>query len=167
MTKDAFKDCMLALMAMAPKELKASAVEVYWVRLSKQGYADEDLQSGTNTLIDNHHWRAFPKVSEFIDACSEARQKRLEREYEAHKKKENEYRTLDMDQMLARGEKRTKSPEAQAAIHNTLALLRNEIDLRTWCAGQKVIFTDKASQEVVHRIESGILVRRGQEVERG
>jgi len=162
MTKDAFKDCMLTLMAMVPKELPAKAVEIYWDRLSKQGYADEDLRAGSDSLIDNHHWRAFPTVAEFVDACSEARQERLQKDYEARKKEENQYRALDMDQILERGAKRGKSPEVQAAILNARRLLHHEIDMPTWCAGQKIILTDDASQRTLHKVESRLMARRSE-----
>lgn len=162
MTPAVFKDCISGLLAMAPRgrEVGEKALEIYWDRLFKQGYADEDLQAGTNRIIDTHHWRAFPTIAELIEACDEARQARLQRDYENHKREENRHRALTPEQMLERGRK--KSPEIQALIHNTEALLRHEIDLQTWCAGQKLILRDEDAKVAIHRIESRMLAQRTQ-----
>lgn len=162
MTPVAFKYSMQGLMAMTPRgrEVTERALEVYWDRLSKQGYADEDLQAGTNRIIDTHHWRAFPTIAELIEVCDEARQARLQRNYEKQKREEDRYRALDPDQMLERGLKRVQNKEVQAAIFNTKALLRGEIDTATWCTGQKLILTDEASQGSIHQIECRLLAKR-------
>lgn len=159
MTSDAFKDCMKALVAMTPRgrEVSPTAMEIYWNRLSTQGYHDDDLRAGANTLIDNHHWRAFPTVAEIIEACNEARQARLQREYEAQKKEENQFRHLTPEQILERGR---KTPEMQALALNTKALLNGQIDASTWCKGQKLILKNENLQAEVHKLENRILMRR-------
>ena len=166
MTGDAFKDCMKALIAMTPRgrEVSDKAMEIYWNRLSAQGFHDDDLRAGTNTLIDSHHWRAFPTVAEIIEACSEPRQERLTREHEARKREENKYRNLTPEQILDRGK---KSPEMQALALNTSALLSGKIDPSTWCKRQKLGLKDEHLQAEVHRLESRILARQGQEAQRG
>ncbi|MBU6392535.1 MAG: hypothetical protein KGQ83_09885 [Planctomycetes bacterium] len=117
-----FEKRIAALAELHNREMTDVLMNIYWEALKDLSY--EDFNRTANEMVRASKF--FPKPAEFIEMCEKERQRRLEAEPPS--KYSLPANTEELIEQAAMG----SSALGKAFAANTLALLRGEIDKKTW-----------------------------------
>lgn len=149
MDKIKFVEQMQRLASSESRTMADQFIKYWYKYLEPKGFTDGDIEGGVSRLI--HKAVKFPSLGDLEKACTEKRGERVNQEIQKQKAEENKHRHTTTEDLLAKGFK--GSAKARALVANTLELLNNKIDKRTWIARQREIGVDGHAERELRRKE--------------